>query len=516
MHETNSRMLKHKVSSMGRICLKIIDILFMILILAILFSTLLLDKNINNPFPNVVKYSNGGYYYFAFLLFCAIAFILVKINKKDMKTKTFYIVVGTVAFVTLIAQTIVAFWAPDVYYEWTDFGCVQDMAIKLSQGGYVWEDYFAEFHHNVPIVIIFSWIYGIADSWSLVIWAGAILTNLATVLSALTIYQISKNKRISIVVLVIAECLVGMSWRSYIAYTDSWGMLFTIATLWIFTLNIKIQYKGPLIVVFGLVGAWIRMTVLIPLIGIGIYVLLKALVDEEFKIKKDAVISLVLCIVLAVGGIGLSKFLLNQYGYERSQSARGLQYLLMMGQDESGLGTVGGGQYKTIYADLCDTYHERSERMDACVKVALDWIKERGIWRNIRFYLKKVNVAYNDGYFDHVEPYDKSTADRNLIYDLYVSDGRYYLLRADIMQVFWDFVLLLISADIIVYIFGKKSREGVYSIFKLTFVGITLYLMLFEDRSKYLFVFLPVYVAYAGLMLNELLIGIGQINAKSR
>lgn len=516
MQETNSMILRQKVSVIGRICLKIIDILFMILILAILFSTLLLDKNINNPYPNVVKYSNGGYYFIASLLLCGIAFILVKINKMDMKAKTFYIVVGTVAFVTLIAQTIVAFWAPDVYTVWTDFGCVQDMAIKLSQGDYVWEDYFSRAANNVHIAIMLSWIYGIANSWSFVVWVGTTLTNLATVLSVLTIYQISKNKGVSIVVLVIAECFVGMSWRSYIAYTDNWGMMFTIAMLWVYTLNIKNQYKGPLILVFGLVGAWIKITVLIPLIGIGIYVLLKALVDGEFKINKAAVISFIICLVLVVGGIGLSRFLVDQYEYEQSQSADGIQYFLMMGQDESGLGTVGDHQYKAIYAELCSTYQNRSERMDACLKVALQWIKERGIWRNIRFYLKKVNVAYNDGYFDHVEPYDKSTVDRNLIYDLYANDGKYYLLRADIMQVFWDFILLLISSDIIICIFVRKRRAGVYSVFKIVILGITLYLMLFEDRSKYLFMFLPIYIAYAGLMLNELLIGIKQIDVKSR
>ena len=500
-------MMLKKVSVAGKVCFKIIDVLFIILILAILYSTLLLDNHVGNPFPNLVTYSNGGFYFTAFLLLCGIVYILVKINRMHMMTKTFYIVVGIVAFVTLIAQTTVAFWIPEGYTN--EFRVIHDMAIKLSQRNYVWEDYFLINPNNVHITILISWIYGIADNWCLVVWVGAVLANLSAVFAALTVYQITGNGGGCIVVLMIAEGLVGMSCRSFFVYTDNYGMLFTIVMLWIYVSNIKKEYKGPLILIFGLVGAWIKITVLIPLIAIGVCALLKILITESFNNKKEIIISFILCFLIVVTGYGINKFVVDKYEYEQSESALGMRFYLMMGQDESGLGTVRGEQYAQIFQDICDNYSERNEIENACLRVALDWIKERGIWGNIKYYLKKIDVAYIDGYFHHLEPYDKSTVSKNLIYDLYVRDGKYFFLRADIMQVLWDLVLLLISFDIVICIL-KKQKE-VFSVFKITILGITLYLMLFEDRSKYLFMFLNIYIAYAGLMLNELLMEIRQI-----
>ncbi len=52
---------------------------------------------------------------------------------------------------------------------------------------------------------------------------------------------------------------------------------------------------------------------------------------------------------------------------------------------------------------------------------------------------------------------------------------------------------------------SSKNENAEYLSFKITIIGITLYLLLFEGRSKYLFMFLPIYVSFAGVILSELL-----------
>lgn len=157
-----------------------------------------------------------------------------------------------------------------------------------------------------------------------------------------------------------------------------------------------------------------------------------------------------------------------------------------------------------IYGEIYDTYSNRNERMNACAKTAFGWIKERSVAGGIFYYLKKINVVYNDGYFHNVQPYDKSIVDKNIIYELCSNDGKYYILGAEVMQVLWDLILILITLDIIWGLFVKKDNE-MNSVFKVIILGITMYLMIFEGRSKYLFMFSPIYIVYAGLMLSELM-----------
>lgn len=113
-------------------------------------------------------------------------------------------------------------------------------------------------------------------------------------------------------------------------------------------------------------------------------------------------------------------------------------------------------------------------------------------------------MAYNDGYFHNIQPYDKETVTRNIIYEIYSSDGKYFVQGAGALQIVWDVVLILLALDSVFVFLLKKQRE-INMLFKIIILGITLYLMLFEGRSKYLYMFLPIYICFAGVILSEVL-----------
>lgn len=131
-------------------------------------------------------------------------------------------------------------------------------------------------------------------------------------------------------------------------------------------------------------------------------------------------------------------------------------------------------------------------------------IKNRGLTGNFLFYLKKLNVMYNDGYFHNVQP-SSPPPDKpegllgNISYRLLWKEGNLYYVSAGSLQVIWDVVLILLMFGGILLWRDHSSK-----MFEICILGITLYLLLFEGRAKYLYMFLPIYTCMAGIVFDKI------------
>lgn len=126
---------------------------------------------------------------------------------------------------------------------------------------------------------------------------------------------------------------------------------------------------------------------------------------------------------------------------------------------------------------------------------------ERCIWK-LKFLLKKINVAYNDGYFNNVQFFSRDTVEKNIWYDIYPKEGKYYSFGANLFQILWDLILIIIGISVLVNQEIRTIKK--YELFEIIIMGITAYVLIFEDRSKYLFMFLPIYVMFSGVILDEI------------
>lgn len=70
------------------------------------------------------------------------------------------------------------------------------------------------------------------------------------------------------------------------------------------------------------------------------------------------------------------------------------------------------------------------------------------------------------------------------------------------MQVTWFLVLVMIGLTCFT---GLRYTSPDCVIHKIIILGMTLYILLFEDRSKYLYMFVPAFVALAGISLADYL-----------
>lgn len=489
----------NKKSKLSKVIFTGIDIAFVCMLFGIFIGTLLMDKNINNAFPNTVKWSNGGYYFIA--MFVLIFLCLFYRLKSSINNKVYNIILLSIFGIMVVIQIIITLWMPvDVG---ADFQVVKEMAIKLAQGGgFQGDSYFKAQANNVPITILFKTIYQLFGSWKVVIYIGALLVNISMVLLALSIKNITNNKYVSLCICLIGEVLVTLSWRTYIPYTDNFGMIFIAFIVFLYTTNIRKGYKMFIIFVVSIIGTFIKPTILIPLLAIIIYEILK-IIEYNRKISSKKIVAIVVGGVIILSSRNITKDIMyTVHNYETGVETKGWQFFLLAGQDTEGLGTVGQGIYSEVYKKICKQYKSSEERKQACFDVATEWIKERGVWGNLDFYIKKLDVAYNDGYFNNVQFFNKDKVEKNMLYEIYCKKGKYYSIGANIFQVLWDLILVIIGMSVLV----RKDIRIInkYEVFEIMILGITAYLMLFEGRSKYLFMFLPIYIAFSGIILDEI------------
>ena len=487
--------------------------------IGILVATLLIDKhNTNNSFQNEAKWANGGYYLIAALILMAVVWLYSKTRKQrqDASMKLYIICILAITLFTVVIQVIVSMWAPEIIGRYGDFASPATAAVDLANGTDLSDVGYLQKHpNNVNLTIMLSFLYRICRSWRMVIIVSSFFTTISVLLMTYVTRKITGSRYTALFINVLGHGLISLAWRAFIPYSDILAMPFIIGMFAILYSGLSNRLKAPLIALSGMIAAWIKITAVIPLIAIVLYYLIakhpfhafkqiiKQLKEKKFSSARPTILSIFLVLLVIGGGLFTGRILKRYYHYSPGDNARGWQYMFMVGQNNKNTGqTGGGGEHGKQWKKITKKYSTRDEQMKACVDAALTWIKDRGIIGNIVFYTKALNVAYNDGSFHHVQPYQPEEVEHNFIYEFYYNEGKYHTTMAGVRQVLWDMVLILLAVPLVMTLF-KKKRNLLYLVFEMCILGITLYLFIFEGRSKYLFMYLPVYLAFAALLMGD-------------
>lgn len=481
---------------LGALCDKLLQILFALMMICIYCAVLYWDKIPENPYPSVALFPNGLYFAIAVFIMAGIWAAAGRRKHRDLSTMQFRLLLLGIMVLVMALHVCIARWMPVGLAR--DFARVRKMAMHLAKGGTFADNglYFVTNPNNVPITILFSWIVKVSGSWRAVILIGMLCMNLSAVLTGLTVQNWTGSARAGIAACVITEVLAGLTWRGFIPYTDNYGMLFVSLMIWEYALPMRREWKAPLIVLTAMIGGWIKITVLIVLLGIIIHAVLLGMESKKQaatgRITRGMIAPLILCLAIVAAGFAAGKAIDRRYNFATDEKhTMGWQYYFMMGQDESGLGTVAGQDYRLIKDEVNEKYDLRKDRMDAFLQAAIQYVKERGVRGNLIFAGKKLNLAYSDGQFHNMQLYEKEVADDGLLYKLYFREGKYSFVIAECMQLLWSLVLVMIGIGMIPGIGGRDDPTRLLSII---LIGVTLYVLLFEVRSKYLFMFVPLYI----------------------
>ena len=115
-------------------------------------------------------------------------------------------------------------------------------------------------------------------------------------------------------------------------------------------------------------------------------------------------------------------------------------------------------------------------------------------------------ATYNDGTFGwskegtfyYQVPEDNSRITKVLRSFYYTNEkGANYLVFATAEQILWLFILICICFCVLPF----KTKDGVENLISLSLLGVSIFLMLFECRARYLYVFSPLFsmLAMVGL-----------------
>lgn len=473
-----------------KIIRQFVTITFLVLSIIIVGSTLLFENSphIKQWYDNYIYFPNYVYYTFAILLIGVLLIIPYRCKAILNYTSIFIILL-------LITTSIsIAIWIPaDIKHDHLH---IHQLAVGQTNASQI--NYFCTFPFNLHATTLFHIIYKITHCWRFVILTESLFTLSACILTSLSVYNITRSRFISITTFIIATLLLCVNLRSATPHTNCSAMLCHTAAFFLYTTNIRKKIKCPLILFLLAIGSWLKITSLIILISIII-------IETTYKYKSPSHhrnmiinISCATVFIILLRALPILSYNVFNFTPEPNKELR-MSWFFYFGQNTLSYGTTSDeSKQDWKYARQFTTLKERDK---ALWKEGLSRISERGIAGNIKFYIKKLIVSYRDALFVNQEyQLEKKDYNKKLqtpLGQIMLSQGRFFQLYAGLNQTLWNTILLLLLASP----FFIKRKTYVAS---LIFVGLNLYILLFENRACYVYMFVPYIIILAMYTLFQL------------
>ena len=420
--------------------------------------------------------------------------------------------------------------------------------------------YYSRYANNLFLTYIFLNVYkigeviGIQNGYFLLLFIQSIMFSVGGFL----IYKIAdmyfkeKYKIYSICTWIIYMLIVGLSPHIVLTYSDGIGMfLILILTYIIFKLeneNInkdknkindgkeknKLLQKSNiskiiLILLFinlSILGYYIKPQIIIISIA---YVIIKILnisyltymviknknEDREIvrrirkeRIKKEIIYYIVLSILIIITGFLIYTYIKkanNSMGINVDKEKRfNITHYAMLGWN-----TESKGVFTVKDENFSGKYEKLKDREKANIEELKRRITEMGIGGVINQIARKILTNYNDGTFSGVATFVYIRKEYNIeginkelskfLKNIYYENGKYNMLYTQIMQCLWIGILIF---NMFSYNDGKSTK---ISIVILGIIGLFIFEILFEARSRYIFIYVPLYIFLGVIGLKNVL-----------
>ena len=399
-----------------------------------------------------------------------------------------------------------------------DVKCVVEGARALAHSVPIGEEqYFAIYSNNVPITYFMALLYDKAERMANYpypydfIWIQVICAMISVagfVMCMAVRKMLRKPAAVLAAFFLYIGCVCATPWKTA-PYTDMFAVLFPVLCLSIYVFcchekrSVKKCLLWVLILVSAIAGALVKPTVLVVLIAI---VVMEILQDVTHLRKQWKLLSIKICLLVAAGVLltASKNYIYEEAGYSVNENAAvTYHHYLLMGLNEE----TTGGYHPDVLA-FHGKFATPKERIPAQWEAIGEELAAKGVWGYLDFIKRKMVMTFNDGAFGWGREGDFS-------YDAYpvLTDASYAVFLRD---VFWpDFlysgrfntysqlVWLLMLCTIPGLCLVDKNNRHLAVTMALSILGIILYLMLFEARSRYLLCFLPLFVMAAAIGLLQ-------------
>lgn len=429
------------------------------------------------------------------------------------------------------------------FYGGWDCGMVANSVHWIVEGsGLGYDNYYTIYSNNIPITWLLYKLYcftlGLKNYpynpefiW---IQFQCVMLSLAVFCAVLLVLLVTKKVGTAILALVFHCIFLGISPWKMVPYTDGSTIAIPVLLLLLYALfrNCKSRWRYALwgiMMLFGVLGGIMKATSYVTLIAVLLVDLVWSIPEEKSSVRsrlcgiggKIFLLILAFCVgTLCKQGIYRS---LN-YEYDANLEIGWSNYMYN-GLNEDTTGACSGEGLDIVHAFEGAS---KADRVHYEISGIRKRLQDRGVPGTIRFWLRKQVMNFNDGTFSWYQegyfqaweyPLDVENSWKEPLRAFYWEDGSNYIWFTTISQGLWLFVLLgiITEAGMILWTTvrricrpGDRTEENMSdrlclaTVMIVTFIGMFLFVMLFEARARYLYNTIPVFSVMAVLGYCEL------------
>lgn len=516
-----------KIQKIKDISYKLVVACFSLLFFPVLFCVIFLDKiipyyegyRLATVLPNLILFIVG------LIALMIVGYMICKGRKISGGVQHSAIILNISLLLIFIALYFVNVYISreTVYYTGWDPEVVRGYAYLMKKGIPVnYNVYLVINPNNITISYVLGRLYIFASNfpdrypyhsydffWNQVQCA---LLSVAGMAACCTVKKISKNVITVYMSTLMYIAVVGLTPWKNIAYTDIFSIAFPIMSICFYVYyrscknNVgKIIY---LILAFlsNSLGGLMKPTVFISLIAIMIIEVTRIFTEKEHRPWKWLLLETMLLLAIACGNHYAERQMVQELGLiENKDISSTWHHYFYMGLNED---TTGG--YDSSAVAMIGEFQAESikERNKAELERAFARIRERGVIGSIYFDLRKMVMTFNDGTFcwpiegyykKEFAPIAKGGKVTDFLRDVFWVNSKYSGRYNTFCQLVWIGVLTCLPGVCL----GKREDRETTAFLLINFIGIFLYILLFEARARYLLCFVPVLITQASLGLER-------------
>lgn len=420
------------------------------------------------------------------------------------------------------------------FYGGWDCGMVANSARWIYEGGELgYDDYYTIFSNNIPVTWVLYKLYSLSASMTNYpynpefIWIQyqCILLTITVLCSAFSALLISRNIGISTIALGLVSLLFGLSPWKMVPYTDGCSIVFPALVLFLYSLFRRNRRRSAyllwfLLALVGCLGGIMKATCYVTLIAVVLVDFYWTITDDTallIKLKKTGCKLVLLVFAFFLASLGKQEMYRElDYHYDASMES-GWSNFMYDGLNEETTGACSDGGMELVRAYAGQPKELRVQKEMEGIKQRM---QERGFGGMLFFWLRKQVMSFNDGTFSwhqegffHAWDYPELTDSswKEPLRSFYWLEGENYIRFTTVSQGLWFFVLVGIILEALFLsnmgITAWKAKDTADSkdsdtlclstVMILTFIGMFLFIMLFEGRSRYLYNTVPVFCVMA-------------------
>ena len=514
------------------------SLLLLLLFLPVFFYVIYYGNNVDyNAMHKIVTVEGNRVLFLCAIVGAAVLGILYYFLRKlptTPRTITVFTAV-TVAVCVLFYMINVNISKCIAFYGGWDCGMVANSARWIFEGGELgYDDYYTIYSNNIPITWLLYKLYCFSSGMKEYpynpefIWIQfqCVMLSLAVLCSVLLVLRVSKNLGTSVITLIFNIAFLGISPWKIIPYTDGCTIAMPVMILFLYSMvrgrKSRWSYALWFLLMFlGCLSGIMKATCYVAVIAIVIIDIFWT-VSEESDVRSrlyglgGKMLLLVIAFCLA-SWCRQGMYQTLHYGYNPELEIGWSNYMYN-GLNEDTTGAC-SGEGLEIVRSFAGT--DKNTRIQYEMEGIRKRIGDRGIWGTIRFWLRKQVMNFNDGTFSWYQegyfqaweyPLNIDSSWKEPLRAFYWQNGSNYIWFTTISQGLWLFVLLgvITEAGMLLWTAASTIRRPKYrteenlsdwlclsTVMIVTFIGMFLFVMLFEARARYLYNTIPVFSVMA-------------------